>query len=329
MIKIALSYFGEAHAPLNHFARQLDVRHCVTNTCGPGGYAPARPWDYLVLREAKQRCNDFGMEFSVYEGVDFIDEAKLGGEGRDEAVARFCALLENLGRLGVPVVCYNWMPVWGWFRSRVNEPGRGGALVTGFKASDVADAPLSAAGRLSADQLWTNLAWFLQRVVPVAEKCRVRLALHPDDPPVSEIGGIQRILTTPDAMMEVCALMDSEYNGIALCQGTFSTMNCDVPSEIRRFGKKGKLFFSHFRDIQGTPEDFVECFHDEGRTDMLEAMKAYYDIGYDGVSRPDHVPAMYGDNNASPSYGIYGNLFAVGYMRGLMEAVEKERGLRT
>ena len=101
-------------------------------------------------------------------------------------------------------------------------------------------------------------------------------------------------------------------------------MGEDVPDCIRRFGREGKLFFAHFRDIHGQPEEFVETFHHVGDTDMYEAMKAYYEIGYQGVMRPDHVPTMYGDDNSNPGYGINGNLFATGYMLGLMESIEKE-----
>ena len=145
-----------------------------------------------------------------------------------------------------------------------------------------------------------------------------------DDPPVREIAGIERILITPDAMFEVTKLVQSEYNGIALCQGTFSAMGADVPAEIKRFGNAKKLFFSHFRDVQGTLTDFAECFHDEGNQDMYACMKAYYEVEYEGVARPDHIPTMYGDDNSRPAYGIVANLFAIGYMLGLKESIEHE-----
>jgi mannonate dehydratase len=333
MMKIALSYFGENHTPLNYFARQLDIKYCVSNTSWlKGRFGPAAQWDLMTLREVKQLCNDFGMEWSVFEGVDFIDDVKLAdgskdNEKKDGAIKNFCTFLENLSYMGVKTVCYNWMPVWSWFRSRNNNTGRGGALVTAFRYDDVKDLPVSSVGQVTADRLWTNLEYFLKKVVPAAEKFKVQLAVHPDDPPVPVIAGIDRILITPDAMMKVCDLVPSEYNGITLCQGVFSSMNADVPAEIRRFGEKGKLFFSHFRDTCGTPDNFREVFHDEGRTDMYAAMKAYYEINYQGVSRPDHVPTMFGDDNSSPSYGINGNLFAIGYMKGLMESIEHEPGL--
>ena len=323
-MKIAYSFYGEHHTPLKYFAKQLGIKYAVTMPQGGKYTSLVPPWHYMSLRELKQEMEDFGMEWSVLEGVDFIDSAKLGLPDKDEAIARFCTLLENMGKLGIKTVCYNWMPVWGWFRTRVNVAAEGGASVTGFKMEDVKDCPPPACGPVSADALWTNLEYFLKKVVPVAEKYKVQLAVHPDDPPVSCIGGVDRILTSADAMYHVTKLVPSEYNGITMCQGTFASMGEDVPDCIRRFGREGKLFFAHFRDIHGQPEEFVETFHHVGDTDMYEAMKAYYEIGYQGVMRPDHVPTMYGDDNSNPGYGINGNLFATGYMLGLMESIEKE-----
>ena len=109
---------------------------------------------------------------------------------------------------------------------------------------------------------------------------------------------------------------------------SFSTMGEDIPWAIRHFGEQGKIFFVHFRDVQGQRDNFHETFHDDGKTDMYRAMRAYYEVGFDGIARPDHVPTMVGEDNSKPSYGLQGNLFAVGYIKGLMEAVEKEMGLR-
>jgi mannonate dehydratase len=279
------------------------------------------------MREIRQELNDFGMEWSVLEGVDFIDSARLGYPDRDEKIANFCTMLENMARLGIKTVCYNWMPVWSWFRTRVNIPLPGNAMVTGFKLEDVKDVP-DCGIRISKDQLWSNLEYFLKKVVPVAERVKVQLAIHPDDPPVDCVAGVERILISADAMSEVTQLVRSEYNGITFCQGTFATMGEDIVKSIRRFADNGTLFFAHFRDIVGTADDFYETFHHEGKTDMYEAMKTYYEVGYDGIMRPDHVPTMYGDRNDMPSYAINGNLVATGYMIGLMEAIEKELGIK-
>lgn len=329
-MKIAYAINGPAHTPLKHFAQQLGVKYAVTSPFSlKHAYKPyAGSWDYMVLRELNQEMNDAGMEWSVLEGVEFIDGAKLGTESRDLEIERFNTMLINLGKLGVKTVCYNWMPVWGWYRSRKAIKLEGDSLVTGFNMKDVEDAPEIPGVKISKDELWANLDYFLKKVVPVAEKAKVQLAIHPDDPPVDKICGVERILTSADAMYEVTQLFQSEYNGITFCQGTFATMGEDIPACIRRFSANKTLFFAHFRDIMGTKDDFYETFHFNGKTDMYEAMKVYYECGYDGVCRPDHVPTMYGDNNDMPSYGINGNLVATGYMMGLMEAVEKEMGLR-
>jgi len=329
-MKIGYCISGPAHAALKYFARQLKVTQAIASPCYgyKNNYAPhTNSWDYIVMREIRQELNDFGMEWSVLEGVDFIDSARLGAPDRDEKIAHFCTMIENMGKLGIKTVCYNWMPVWSWFRTRNNIRLPGDATVTGFKFEDVADAP-DCGIKISKDQLWGNLEYFLKKVIPIAEKAKVQLAVHPDDPPVDCIAGIERILISADAMYEVTQLVPSEYNGITFCQGTSATMGEDIPKAIKRFADNKTLFFAHFRDIAGNASDFCETFHHEGKTDMYKAMKTYYEVGFDGVMRPDHVPTMYGDRNDMPSYAINGNLVATGYMIGLMEAIEKETGVR-
>ena len=327
-MKLAYMINGSMHTPLKHFAQQLDVKYAVAST-SYGAYQAAhtnsyaKPWDYLPMRAVKQDLEDFGMEWSVYEGVTFIDGVKLGTEARDAQIANFCTLLENMSRLDIKTVCYNWMPVWEWYRTRVNLPLPGGAKSTGFVQTDVEGMP-GCGVTISKDELWANLEYFLKKVVPVAEKYKVQLAVHPDDPPVDGICGVSRILTSADAMYEVTQLVQSEYNGITLCQGTFATMGEDIEKSIRRFAENKTLFFAHFRDVKGDRTNFQETFHHNGKTDMYRAMKTYYEVGFDGCMRPDHVPTMYGDNNDMPAYAINGNLVATGYMLGLMESIEKE-----
>jgi mannonate dehydratase len=186
------------------------------------------------------------------------------------------------------------------------------------------NAPLTEHGRVSEERLWENLAYFLERVVPVAEEANVRLAMHPDDPPLSPIRGIGRIMRSVENYQRLLDLVPSPANGIALCMGNFTLMTDDLAGVIRHFGALGKIFFVHFRDVRGTPEKFVETFHDDGQTDMLACMRAFRDIGYEGVCRPDHVPTMEGDSNDRPSYSSIGRLFAIGYLKGLREAVYGE-----
>ncbi|MFC5653402.1 mannonate dehydratase [Paenibacillus solisilvae] len=188
------------------------------------------------------------------------------------------------------------------------------------------DAPLTDAGIVTEEQLWENLHYFMERIVPVAEEAKVKLALHPDEPPITPIRGVSRILRSAAALQRAIDLVPSAYNGITLCQGTLATAGDDIPRVIRDFARQGKLFFVHFRDVRGTPEKFEETFHDDGKTDMLEAMRTYYEVGFKGPARPDHVPTMAGEDNDNPGYELLGRLYGVGYISGLMEAAAASAG---
>jgi len=325
-MKLALAYFDGINPLKIQISKQLGIYDVVTSASpGSVGIKRADSWDYMSLLAIKKRYEDEGMHVTVIEGPTPLDKAKLGLPGRDEEIEHFITFMENIKKLGIDVVCYNWMPVISWFRTSMHKPSRGGALVTGFDYDDIKDAPLTQYGEFSAETMWKNLEYFMKAVVPYAEKYEVKLALHPDDPPVDGIRGIARILTSADAFKKALDLYPSEFNGMTFCQGCFATMGEDVPSTIKYFGERKKIFFVHFRDIRGNRYSFEETFHDDGQTDMYAAMKAYYDVGFDGPIRPDHVPTMAGEDNSKPSYGTLGNLFAVGYMRGLMEAIEKSR----
>jgi mannonate dehydratase len=231
-----------------------------------------------------------------------------------------------MGRAGIPVYCYNFMAVFNWLRTSNDVVGRGGALVTQFNAADLAEVPNTYAGETTDEQMWDNFRYFLQRVLPVAEQAGVKLALHPDDPPMSPVRGLARIMRDMDAFKRVLDMADSPSNGITFCQGNFAAMpGVVIPDAIRYFGGRGKIFFAHFRDIRGSVPLFEETFHDEGKTDMAEAMRAYLDVGYDGPMRPDHAPTMEGEDNANPGYMVRGQIFAVGYMKGLIDAARAGR----
>jgi mannonate dehydratase len=222
------------------------------------------------------------------------------------------------------VWCYEWMPVINWTRTSVSVPSRGGALATAFDYELMRDAPLTEYGVVPAERVWENLKYFLDAVVPVAEKANVKLAMHPSDPPIQTMRGMPLIMNSIENFQRLLDLVPSPVNGITLCQGNFTLMTEDLPGVIRNLGGQGKIFFVHFRDVRGTAYKFVETFHDDGKTNMLECMRAYRDIGFEGVLRPDHVPTMEGDSNDNPAYSSVGRLFAIGYVKGLRQAVYAE-----
>ncbi|HEX4215587.1 MAG TPA: mannonate dehydratase [Candidatus Dormibacteraeota bacterium] len=311
-------------------SRQAGVTDAVAGS-GSRGESPyttgeEKLWDLSPLRRVQDRFAQEGLRLSVLEGAGpTLDRAKLGLPGRDEEIEQFQVMLRSMGELGIEVVCWNWMAQFGWLRSAVNLPSRGGALVTGYDDKDMQELPLTEAGEVPEEHLWETLEYFMKAVVPVAEQAGVKMALHPDDPPLARIRGMARIVRSPENMRRAIDLVPSPYNGITYCQGNFAAMDADIPATIREFGGLEQIHFVHFRDIKGSASKFEETFHDDGKTNMLEAMRTYFDIGFEGPMRPDHVPTMAGEPNDRPSYGVMGRLFALGYMKGLMEAVAAER----
>ncbi|HVS95310.1 MAG TPA: mannonate dehydratase [Puia sp.] len=326
-MKMSEAYFDGFNQHKIALCRQMDVLGAVGGiNSGMVGLNDVKPWEYEAVLAVKNAWANEGLEMTVVEGPPALGEkTKLGLAGRDEEISNFITLMHNLKRVGVDVICYNWMPVIGWYRTDKAKVGRGGALVTAFDNEAMRGAAPTEYGIVTKEQLWGTLEYFLKAVVPEAEKAGIKLAMHPDDPPIDEIRGISRIMTSVGNFTRMLDIYPSPSNGITFCQGNFSLMGADIPSTVRALGKRNCIHFVHFRNVRGGKYKFEETFHDEGQIDMFEAMKAYYDIGFRGPIRPDHVPTMAEDSNTFAGYSTIGTLYANGYIRGLMEAVSKER----
>ena len=286
-------------------ATQLGVEYAVAALPAERYYM--KPWDFKALLYAKESLNDAGLKLEVIEPAPPHYKIKLGLPGRDEEIEIFKQVLRNMAALDIPVLCYNFMPQSGWYRTSFAKKGRGGALVTAFDSKLMQAAPqLTEAGTQTDIQIWDNYKYFMDKVLPVAEACKVKLALHPDDPPVPSLQGVSRIFRNVENFDKALELYPSDYNGITFCQGSFAAMNEDIPSLIRHFGRK--IFFVHFRDIRGDADAFEETFHDEGQTDMKACMRAYKEIGFDGVIRTDHAPVMAGESGENPAYEMLGHI---------------------
>ena len=310
--------------PLNDYhltlAAQCGVQDIPVRYPGP---------DPEVLLRQQRQIAAHGLRLAIVEGYLPIERLKLGRDEDGQELAAMKALIRQMGQAGIPLLCYNFMAGTDWVRTRLDAPERGGARVTGFDLAEAeramslsATASTIGTDRISADELWRNLERLLQELVPVAEESGVFLAMHPDDPPLPEFQGKARIMNSVENFEQLVGLVPSVHNGICFCQGTFAAMGVDLPATIRRLGPH--IRYVHFRDVRGSgPGNFVETFHDNGPTDMVAAMAAYREAGFCGPMRPDHVPQLIGEEAGEPGYTMLGRLFAYGYMRGLMQSVEK------
>lgn len=317
---IVAEYVPSQPGPLWHLCLQMGIRHTIASAKQERtGLAP--PWEIGALRELQGRFAGAGLELHGLEGDQFdMSRIKLGLDGRDEDIEHFNNMLRNMGELGIPLLCYNFMAQIGWFRSNSNVTGRGGALLSRFDLTELPEEK-ALANEIGAERIWENFRYFVERVMPVAEKAGIRMALHPDDPPLPLLKGIGRIFCTPEAFERAYSMAPSPSNGVTFCRANFKLMGANLSYLIRHFVKQKRLFFLHLRDVRGTAERFEEVFHDEAAGELIETLRECNEAGFDGPLRCDHVPTMAGETNDQPGYGTLGRLFADGYVIGLMDAM--------
>jgi mannonate dehydratase len=302
-------------------ASQIGITHAIV------GVSPAlskvTPDRYVeTLHKIKTDFQAAGMAFAGVESHPVpAEKIKLGLPGRDEEIENYISAIKALAQVGVPMLCYNWMAGIGWYRTRTDLPARGGALLSEFDNEAAKKLGLTELGEVSEQRIWNNLEYFLKAVIPVAEKAGVKMALHPDDPPISPLRGIGRILTSAANYRRILNMVPSPVNGITFCQANFKLMGEDIAALAREWCAQKKIFFVHFRDVEGTREHFRETFHDNGPVDLAQMLRVYHECGFEGPMRPDHAPTLDGESNDRPGYAMGGKVLAIGYMKGAMDAL--------
>ena len=273
--------------------------------------------DLSALRAIVDRFKSHGITPVVLEPLpnQLHDHIKTGDSLRDESIEKFIKLMANLREVGIHTVCFNFMAHYGWTRTDTSLPERGGATVTGFSLERFYPDEF----KLNRDMLFHNYEYFIKAVIPYAERYDIRLALHPDDPPLDQLGNVARIFTSLDAIKRGIKVVNSPNLGVTFCQACYQLM--DEQLEVAIPALADKIFFIHFRNVRGTKTNFSETFHDNGDIDMAAAMKLYIENGVDVPIRVDHVPTLAGENSNIAGYDTLGRLFAIGYLKGLIEGI--------
>jgi mannonate dehydratase len=310
------------------FAAQLGLEGVVINT--PGDVPGEDRWEVADLVRVREHVETFGLRVEAVENtpIGFYRDVILAGPRSDEQLENYCHTVRSIGAAGIPILGFHWMASEVW-RTDLAYEGRGGARVTAFNLANLPDPDAPTLGKLaSVDDLWRSFERFLDRVLPVAEEAGVRLALHPDDPPVPSLGGIARIFHAVDGLEHALELAGgSEAFGLEFCLGTTSSMGPGADAILRRFAEEGKIAYVHFRDVRGHVPSFEECFVDEGNFDAVSALQGLIAAGYDGFVIDDHVPLMDDDPPIvtgwiGTEYAYVGHAFTVGYLRGLLDVLQ-------
>ncbi len=311
--------FGSPRSRDVKLAKQIGVNYAIAGV----GLSRVRREQYVeTLQKIKDDFAEAGLTIAGVESHPVAAERiKLGIEGRDEEIENYKWAIEALSKVGIKMICYNFMAGLGWSRTRTDLPERGGALTSEFDIEAARRLGPTRWGEVSEEKMWDNITYFVKAVMPVADKFGVQMALHPDDPPLSPLRGIARICTSARNYRRIMDIVPSPINGVTFCQANFRLMGEDIYSLAKEWCNKKKIFFVHFRDVEGNKEKFHETFHDNGPTDMVRMLKIYSKGGFTGPIRPDHAPTIEGEANDRPGYAMGGKVLAFGYMRGIMEAL--------
>lgn len=308
-------------------------------------------WSRESISRLKKLTEDAGLAFEVIESIPVHEDIKMGKETRDTYIANYCENIRRVAEAGIQCICYNFMPVFDWTRTQLDHVLEDGSTSLVYYQDQVnqvnpmkSDSDLTLPGwdlsytreelkavveeynRLSEDDVWENLKYFLEAVVPVAAKCDVNLAIHEDDPCWS-IFGLPRIITCEENLDRFLKLVDDKHHGITLCTGSLGCSNKnDVVKMAEKYAAMGRIHFVHARNVAvlKNNQGFEERAHLSscGSLDMFAILKALHDHGFNGYVRPDHGRMIWGETGRA-GYGLYDRALGATYLNGLWEAIEK------
>ena len=353
-MQMTLRWYGTGHdtVTLKQIRQIPGVKGVITTLYDT---KPGEVWSRERIRAMKEEVEAAGLTVAGIESVNVHDDIKTGSGKRDEYINNYIETLENLGKEGIHMVCYNFMPVFDWTRTELARMRPDGSTVLAY-TQEAVDAIVpeqmfeSIAGDMNGsvmpgwepermarvkelfeaykdiddEKLFANLVYFLERIMPVCDKYDINMAIHPDDPAWS-VFGLPRIIINKQNILRMMKAVDNKHNGVTFCTGSYGTnLNNDLPDMIRSL--EGRIHFAHIRNLKfHSPTNFEESAHlsSDGTFDMHAIMRALYDIGFDGPIRPDHGRMIW-DEVAMPGYGLYDRALGACYLQGLWEAIEKE-----
>ena len=346
-MKLSFRWYGKEDKITPQMIRQIPGMHSIVTAVYdvPVGEV----WSRESIADLKKRTEDAGLAFEVIESVPVHEDIKLGKPTRDRYIENYCENIRRLGEAGVKCICYNFMPVFDWTRTDLAHVREDGSTCLAYFQEQVdkvnplkSDSDLTLPGwdasytreqlssvvaeynSMTAEDLWANLQYFLERIIPVAAENDINMAIHEDDPCWS-IFGLPRIITDEKNLDRFLKLVDDPHNGLTLCTGSLGcSCQNDVVKMAAKYAAMGRIHFVHMRNVKILPDGFEESGHlsKDGSLDMYAIVKALYDNGFDGYVRPDHGRMIWGETGRA-GYGLYDRALGAAYLNGLWEAVEK------
>ncbi|SPR96572.1 mannonate dehydratase [Cupriavidus taiwanensis] len=344
-MKMSFRWFGPTDPVPLEYIRQIPGMTHIVSAIYDEPVGEVWPLDKILA--LKSTIEAAGLQFKVVESVPVHEDIKLGKPTRERLIANYQQNIRNLAAAGIEVICYNFMPVFDWTRTELAKKLDDGSTCLAFSNREVEQVDVSqgialpgwdssyAPGELQSllaeyreideGRLWEHLEHFLRAIIPVAQECGIKMAIHPDDPP-RPIFGLPRIVKNRDDLARILGIVDTPANGLTLCSGSLGAgPQNNVEALVREFGGMGRIHFAHIRNVKITPEgDFEETAHLSscGSLDIAAIVKAYHDVGFQGYYRPDHGRMIWGETG-KPGYGLYDRALGAVYINGMWEAMEK------